>query len=214
MADRRFRLTLNWNATGPIPDGYRIFIHFTDAAGNILFQGDHAGPGPSGQWKGPFTTSVIVRVPDAVAAGTKVEMRLGLYNPAGGARPQFNGLDDGTRRLRLGAVEWTGAGINWTPFDQPADPSLPRFNTEGRPIQWDNLTTAGALRLTNENGITLITPLPGGGRFEIRLKLPSAPETVTARNESGAVVSTAPARLDNGEVVLTRDPTIFTYQLK
>ena len=35
------------------------------------------------------------------AAGTKVDMRLGLYSPSGGARPQLDGLDDGTRRIRL-----------------------------------------------------------------------------------------------------------------
>jgi hypothetical protein len=214
LEGRRFRVTYRWSAAGPIPAGYRIFVHFTDAAGNILFQGDHAGPGPSESWSGAFDTSVVVTIPASLAAGAKVEMRLGLYNPAGGARPQLDGLDDGARRIRLGSIEWTGAGVVWSAFAQPSDPLLARYNSDGRTAGWDGVATAGAFRLSREGDAWVATPLPGGPAFEIRLRLPAAPETVEAVGENGAVLSRGPARVEGGEVLLQRDPSVFAYRLR
>lgn len=56
-------------------------------------------------------------------------------------------------------------------------------------------TRAGAVRLTKEADATLLTPLPGGARFEIRLRIQN------------------PARLRNGAIVIDRDPTVFAYRL-
>jgi len=212
LGNRQFRLTLNWNVAGPVPDGYRILVHFTDAAGKILFQGDHNGPGPSGQWRGEFRTSVVVRVPETVAAGQSFELRVGLYANSG-PRALLTGLNDDARRLRLAAMEWTGAAVSGKPMVAPANPLPGRFNLEGRPIAFDRLTTAGAVRVTKEAEGTLLTPLPGGGAFELRLRVEKPPRTVEALDESREVLSRQPARMENGAVVIERDPSVFAYRI-
>ena len=131
LGDRKFRLTLKWDAAGPIPDGYRIMVHFTDAAGEIVFQGDHGGPGTSRQWHGKFDTSTVVRIPEGVKTGQRFEMRVGLYM-SNGPRAQLLGLSDEGRRLRLASMEWTGNAVSWKRIDAPPDPFLSRFNMEGR----------------------------------------------------------------------------------
>ncbi|SPE36690.1 exported hypothetical protein [Candidatus Sulfopaludibacter sp. SbA3] len=211
LGGRQFRLTLNWNVTGPIPDGYRILVHFTDAAGKILFQGDHNGPGPSGRWRGEFRTSVVVRVPETVTAGQRFELRAGLFSNSG--RAQLTGLNDDQRRLRLAAMEWTGGAVSWRPMAAQSDPLLSRFNKDSRPISFDRLTTAGAVRVTEEAQGTLLIPLPGGGPFEIRLRLPTPARTVEALSESREVLSRLPVRLENGVIVIERDPAIFAYRI-
>ena len=81
LGSRQFRVTLYWNATGHLPDGYRILVHFTDAAGKILFQGDHNGPGPTAQWQGEFQTSVGgATYRSRSPPGQHFELRLGLYS--------------------------------------------------------------------------------------------------------------------------------------
>jgi len=212
LGNRQFRLTLRWNAAGPIPDGYRIMVHFTDAAGDILFQGDHKGPGTTGTWHGEFQTSATVQVPDSIKAGQPFELRAGLY-ANGAPRAQLIGFNDGERRVRLAAMEWTGAAVAWKPVLAPANPLLSRFNMEGRPIAFDDLTTTGAVRVTRDAEGTLLTPLPGGQGFEIRLRVGKASRTVEALSESREVVSRSAARVENGVVVIERDPAVFAYRL-
>ena len=212
LGNREFRLALNWNAAGPIPDGYRILAHFTDAAGNILFQGDHNGPGPTGQWRGEFRTAAVVHIPDAIGAGQHFELRVGLY-ANGAPRAQLIGFNDGERRIRLAAMEWTGAAVAWKPIVAPANPLLSRFNMDGRFITFDALTTAGAVRITREAEGTLLTPLPGGGPFAIRLRVEKAPRSVESLGESHEVISRSAARMENGVVVIARDPAVFAYRL-
>ena len=212
LGNRQFRLTLNWNVKGPVPDGYRIFVHFTDAAGKILFQGDHNAPAPSGQWHGEFATSVLVGVPETIAAGQRFELRAGLYaNNA--PRALLSGLNDTERRLRLAAMEWSGAAISWKPLAAPADPLPSRFNVEGRPIAFDRLITAGAVRMTQDVEGILLTPLPGGGPFEIRLRVEKPPRAVETLDESRKVLSRAPARMESGAVAIERDPSVFAYRI-
>jgi hypothetical protein len=212
LGDRKFRVALHWNVAKPIPDGYRIMVHFTDSAGEILFQGDHGGPGSSGQWRGEFQTSTVVRIPESFKAGQRFELRAGLYS-SGGPRAQLPGLSDEGRRLRLAAMEWTGSAVSWKPIEAPADPSLTRFNTEGRSIGFDRVTTAGAVRVTHERTGVLLTPLPGGDAFEIRIRTDQPARTVDALSESGEVISKTPARVENGVAVIVRDPSVFAYRL-
>jgi hypothetical protein len=205
LGDHKFRLTLNWKASGEIPDGYRIMVHFTDAAGEILFQGDHAGPASSGTWKGEFQTSTVVSVPAGIKPGQHFDMRVGLYS-SNGPRARLLGSSDEGRRLRLASMDWTGGAVSWKPIETPADPFLTRFNLQGKPITFDGLTTTGAVRITKEASATQLTPLPGGGLFEIRL--PRVPRTIESLNEAGEVIETKP-----GAAIITRDPKVFAYRL-
>jgi hypothetical protein len=213
LGGHKFRLTLNWTCSGPIPDGYRILVHFTDAAGEILFQGDHKGPGESSQWKGTFSTSTVVNIPESIKVGTRFEMRVGLYG-TNLPRAQLLGLSDDQRRLRLGAMEWGASGISWKPIEGPPDPFLSRFNMDKRPITFGGVTTTGAVRVSQDGTGMLVTPLPGGGAFEIRLRVGQAPRTVQVLDEGRNVVTVAPAQVDKGVVVIRREPTVFAYRVR
>jgi hypothetical protein len=212
LGNRQFRLKLNWNLRSPIPDGYRILVHFTDATGEIVFQGDHAGPGPSAQWRGEFQTSATVKVPEQVKAGQRFEMRVGLYG-SNLPRAQLLGLSDDGRRLRMASVEWNGSGVVWKPIESPADPFLKRFNMAGRPMAFGDVTTAGALRVTTQGAATIVTPLPLGDAFEVRVKTDRMTRTVEALGESGEVMSKSAARVEGGATVIVRDPAVFAYRL-
>ena len=67
------------------------------------------------------------------------------------------------------AIEWTGDKVAWKALTAAPNPFLSRFNLKNQPINFGPLTTTGALRLTRQGTTTLLTPLPGGAAFEIRL---------------------------------------------
>ena len=108
----------------------------------------------------------------------------------------------------MAAMEWTGTSVTWKPLPQPAKPPQPTG-----PNTFDRITTTGAVRVTIEAGSTLITPLPGGNAFDIRIHQDLPPRTIEALNESQAVVAKSPARVENGVTIITRDPAIFAYRL-
>ena len=209
LGGRRFEAAFLWEAAGAVPEGARILVHFTDAAGNILFQGDHNVPA---EWAGTQRTSVQVAIPAQIADGQAVEMRVGLYLPGEGTRYLPEGPDDGTRRLRMGTVTWTGADVLWSAYQAPPDPALARLNTQGRAIAFDGVTTAGALRVTREGEGWLVMPLPDGPAFEIRLRAEA--RVVEELDEAGAVTGAADAHIENGETVFNRRPGVFAYRVR
>ncbi len=155
---------------------------------------------------------MVVGIPVSLQAGTHFEARVGLYTTSG-PRAQLTGFSDDQHRLRLAAMDWTGAAVSWKPIAVPPNPFSTRFNQDGRPITFDQLTTTGAVRITNEPAGTFLTPLPGGGAFEIRLHVGNAPRVVEALSESGGVLSRPALRFENGAVVIERDPAVFAYRL-
>jgi hypothetical protein len=151
-----------------------------------------------------------VRVPDSISAGQHFEMRVGLY---GADRARLMGFTDDEHRIRLAAMEWNGSAVAWKPMAAPANPFPGRFNLAGRFISFDSLTTTGAVRVTKEAEGTLVTPLPGGGAFAIRLRVGKAPRSVEALSETREVISRSAARMESGAVVIARDPAVFAYRL-
>jgi hypothetical protein len=214
LGNRRFETHFRWVASGPIPDGYRIFVHWVDAAGNIVFQGDHTPPVPMGQWSGLILTTGTSTVPQSASAGQSWDLRVGLYLPSGGARLLPEGQDDGTRRIMLGSLRWTGSDVVFTAYQAPPDPLLPRLNPTGQPIGFGAVTTSGALRLAREGDALVITPLPGGPPFEVRVRLDRAPGAVEALDEARQVLSGVAVRFVAGELVLDRDPAVFAYRVR
>ena len=39
LGGREFCIDIDWQADGPVPDGWMPFLHFVDAEGKIVFQG-------------------------------------------------------------------------------------------------------------------------------------------------------------------------------
>ncbi|MCB9137894.1 MAG: glycosyltransferase family 39 protein [Caldilineaceae bacterium] len=99
IQDNGLDVRLYWQAVQPLLPPHHIFIHVTDAAGNILAQTDGApvtaaGPAPTGSWlPGEYLTTehhieLAAPLPDDAI------LRVGLYNPDGNVRlPASSGGD-------------------------------------------------------------------------------------------------------------------------
>ena len=179
LGERRFRFTLRWETEGEFPAGYRVFVHFVDSEGKILFQGDHNPPPAAGG--GTYLSAAESVIPAQYAAGQAFETRIGFYNPNGGARLLPEGADDGTSRLRLGSIVLRGqgatlTGVDWRPFEAPPDPALARLNPDGRTVAFDAVSTDGALRLSPAGDALWLTALPEGRkRFSVRVEWAALP---------------------------------------
>ena len=109
-APGEFEITYEWTLTRKLDDDWRIYVHFTDAAGAIVFQNDHDATPPTSQWKpgkvvqGPKR----VKIPDGFS-GT-VEIRMGLYardkvGEGSKGRATLDGHCDTEKRIVVGHLE-------------------------------------------------------------------------------------------------------------
>lgn len=216
-------LKLKWMAEKPLDQAYNIFAHFTDEQGKILFQADHTPSLPTNQWDGEIKTEATARIPDEIKPGTTVEIRVGLWKP-GSARLTLRGLSDSEQRLRLGHIVFQGdgskiTGLAFAAQEPVEDPLIARQNTSGKTIDFDGIRTNGACRVARNGSGLIVTPLPEGKAFELRLKreqLPfeiPEPKRCDARDESGKVLQKVDLAVDGNEIVLTCDPATFDYSL-
>ncbi len=90
--------------------------------------------------------------------------------------------------------------------------------SEGPPASVGPIATSGACRLTRDGDSLLVTPLPDGPKFTVRIRwdaLPwrlPAPTEVEAIDESGRVLRKAPIRPADGEWTLECEPGTFAYR--
>ncbi len=123
-APRQFEITYHWVLERPIPVPWRVFVHFTDNAGNIEFQNDYDPQPPLPEWRpgpvrqGPFT----VRIPDGLSGSFQV--RVGLYRPSDGTRARLAGRSDSDRSYRIGTLNLADDRIDFRPFNPPSPPGV------------------------------------------------------------------------------------------
>lgn len=221
---RKIDLVIQWQADDPVPEGYRPFVHFVDAQGEIAFQAGYDLQQFQQQRSGRISMPVTASVPEERKAGEKFELRVGLYAPAGGGpRLTLSGADDGERRIRLGTVELTsaadqGTDWRWEPFSVGADPYLARQNPDGQAVDFGPVRRAGGCRLVRDGNSLLLIPLPDSGRagtrFELRwdrLPWPLAnPTHIEALAEDGRSLR----RTAVGEaIVIDSEADVFAYRL-
>lgn len=126
---RTLEVTWRWEVGKTPPADWRPFVHFTDADGNIKFQGDYTPQPGVKEWppgevrQGPFA----VRVPEGMSGA--FEVRVGLYDPATGARARLERLESDQRSYRVGKVRIGADGVAFEPEPAPAqstggDPAL------------------------------------------------------------------------------------------
>jgi hypothetical protein len=114
-APDRFSVTYQWSVKETPPTNWRVFVHFTDQAGNIKFQNDHA---PTTRWQpgevrqGPFE----VIVPTGLTG--IFEIRMGLFRSLNGSRAALEGPLDGESRCRVGRVKIDSDKITFQPLEQ------------------------------------------------------------------------------------------------
>ncbi|HPP51567.1 MAG TPA: DUF5696 domain-containing protein [Thermoguttaceae bacterium] len=196
LDDGRFEMLIRWQADEPIPAGYRPFLHFCNANGEIVFHASHHGGDFTKDQIGPIAAKTAGQIPASARPGAQWELRAGLYDPQSGRRLWILGPDDGQHRIRLGLLrlqEASGGGpgqsgqeagkpeaeagkrsappLQWTPLSAEEDPVLARQNPEAKPIDFGPLVTAGGLRLHPEGQALLLTPLPDADRpFDLRIR--------------------------------------------
>ena len=100
-----YRFTLAPSAPA-IEDDYRVFVHFLDADGALMFSDDHDPPEPLSSWtagreityRRRFVTPVYPYIGEATVA-------LGLYSPAQGDRLPLGGEHLGQRAYQVATFE-------------------------------------------------------------------------------------------------------------
>lgn len=221
---RRIELVVQWQVDDAIPAGYRPFLHFVDASGEIVFQADYdAAALAAAQPGSTIEMPATAYMPEEAQAGQQWELRVGMYHPGdGGSRLRLSGPDDGTQRIRLGSVGTGGddpaAALRWTPLEPAADPFLERQNPQAKPIDFGPVVTAGGCRLSVQDQALLLVPLPYsdqvGTEFTVRwdrlpwqLPRPTLIETIA---EDGQVLRSEPA---GSELTLRAAEGVFAFRL-
>lgn len=122
IGPREIEIRYAWIVEKPLREDWRVFVHFCDDQGRILFQNDHDPRPATSQWKvgrveqGPFR----LRLPDGLPA--TVSVRMGLFRPGDGRRAWLRGPADDERRIRVGRLVLDGSVVTWSPEDAPGSP--------------------------------------------------------------------------------------------
>jgi hypothetical protein len=111
LGPRRFRISYRWRVERPISGPWNTFVHFTNANGRILFQGDYQPRPAVDQWRpgeitfGPFEVAVPQLKPGPV------DIRVGLFRAKEDLRAKLEGPDDGERRAIIGRIQVRADGL-------------------------------------------------------------------------------------------------------
>jgi hypothetical protein len=94
-------------AGATIPAGeHTVFVHWVGPGGELLWTDDHVPPVPLQQWRPgtPIEYDRTMFVPRVSVAGP-VQVEIGIYSPADGARLTLTGATDGTRAYPVATLE-------------------------------------------------------------------------------------------------------------
>jgi hypothetical protein len=88
-----------------IEGDYRVFVHFLDSEGDLMWTDDHEPVPPTTQWKAgqKVSYSHTMFVPVYPYVG-EARVRVGLYSGADGRRLPLNGKEVGDREYDVGAI--------------------------------------------------------------------------------------------------------------
>lgn len=94
-------------ATAPeLTEDYRVFVHFLDSDGELMWTDDHEPAVPISQWRSGqtvrYTRQLFVPIYPYVG---KVSIALGLYSPTTGERLPLSGDHLGQRAYKVAALE-------------------------------------------------------------------------------------------------------------
>lgn len=121
---RRFEITYDWQVEGSVTTTWRAFVHFTDKAGTIKFQNDYEPRPPVPEWptgkvrQGPF----IVAIPEGFSGS--FEVRVGLFNPAGGERALLAARGNSERSYAIGKLNVSNDKIEFEPLSRVPEPGM------------------------------------------------------------------------------------------
>ena len=101
----RYRFTVAPDITA-IPEEYRVFVHFLDGDGELMFTDDHEPPQPVGAWRPgqeiTYERRMIVPIYPYIG---EVTVAVGLYSPLVGDRLPLEGRHLGGRAYEVGTLD-------------------------------------------------------------------------------------------------------------
>lgn len=112
---RQFSMSYRWQVDKPATGNWRVFVHFTDAADKIRFQGDYPPPVPVSEWPvgevkhGPLAVSI----PPDLNGSFNVFM--GLFATPGLERLPLIEAKSGEHRVLVGKVTVSGDRVEFEP---------------------------------------------------------------------------------------------------
>ncbi|KQP15124.1 right-handed parallel beta-helix repeat-containing protein [Pseudorhodoferax sp. Leaf267] len=77
---QQIAITYRFKSTAPTAASRRVFVHFINAAGKIVFQDDHQPPAATSQWYGEISYQRFVTLPSAATSG-RYQIAVGLFDP-------------------------------------------------------------------------------------------------------------------------------------
>ncbi len=116
----KFAITYEWKVNGQLKGDWKIFTHFTDSNGNIIFQNDYTPKPEITKWKqgvvkqGPF----IVTIPDGLEG--KFDIMTGMYELQSGIRAILQGICDEKNRYKIGEILITKNNFKFEPLTNTA----------------------------------------------------------------------------------------------
>jgi hypothetical protein len=89
-----------------LTENYRVFVHFVDADGEVMWTDDHNPPQPTSNWIPgqivEYDRKVFLPMYPYIGTAT---IRVGLYSASGGERVALVGDDDGSLSYKGGTLE-------------------------------------------------------------------------------------------------------------
>ncbi len=112
---RRISIRWAWNVAAKLVEDYNVMVHFTDASGKIVFQGDFAPKPATTQWtNGRLIQGPIVTTIPATAKGT-YDIRVGLFHRERMDRVGLKGYGDKEKRIIVARLSVDGEKIALLP---------------------------------------------------------------------------------------------------
>jgi hypothetical protein len=125
-------VTYRWDAK-PMDRAYRAFVHISGPDNKTMFQDDHDAPVATNEWTGRVEYENTVVVPMDAPLG-EYRIKLGLWNPKGGARPKLK-AGEGVADLGGNAYQ---VGVFRVTADAPIPPlAAPTLNLDGYRVTFD-----------------------------------------------------------------------------
>ncbi len=219
------RLKLQWTIRKLLESGLQVFVHFVDDNQKIVFQGDFM-PTPSAEaWSGEITTTREIVIPETVPVGTRLELRVGLYKPQGGARVPVGGPNDGRLGVRLASVQINGTAnqienLTWQTIEEAETESLTeRYSACTNPVDFEEVVTDGGCRIVSQLDGIYVIPLPESPIFQVAIRwdrLPwdkPVPKRITALDMDGNTLRECETTWQDDMLRLTCEPHVFAYRL-
>jgi hypothetical protein len=175
--------------------------------------GDAPKPATS-QWNGNVLTGTnwTIQIPTNMPLG-EYEILVGLFDPKNrNARQRLVGDEDARCRYCIGTLIVKADDIGLV---KPAESFVPsaRWLANKSPVDFGVATTDGAFRCETVGDKLIVTPLPDGNDFTVRLLVDRA-NAVEAIDAKGSVVRAVPFKVEGRELTFAASKGDFAYRIQ